>query len=133
MTPANASQRSDVPRAPSSNWVRIENERAGTSSWQIPATAKHGISGFADKVTVQRGADVRLYVDTTADSFKVRAYRMGYYQGLGGRKVLEVVLDPGDNQPNPTTDAGHEHGRDGMAAVDHRAHPQRLARRRPIC
>ena len=105
MTPANASQRS-TSRAPSSNWVRIENERAGTSSWQIPAAAKHGISGFADKVTVQRGADVRLYVDTTADSFKVRAYRMGYYQGLGGRKIWRSSSIRGDNQPNPTTTPG---------------------------
>ncbi len=102
MTQANASP-GPVPSAFSSNRIWLENRRAGTSSWQIPATAKHGIFGFADKVTVQRGADVRLYVDTTADSFEVRAYRMGYYQGLGGRKVWRSSSIPGDNQPDPTT------------------------------
>jgi hypothetical protein len=89
-------------RARVTRWVSRENARKGTSAWQIPRSAKHKIVGFAGKVSVNVGANVRLYVDTTADSFRVRAYRMGYYGGLGGRLIWTSRAVPGDNQPAPT-------------------------------
>jgi hypothetical protein len=46
---------------------------------------------------------VALYVDTFAESFRVRAYRLGYYRGLGGRRIWTSRPVDGDNQPNPTT------------------------------
>jgi hypothetical protein len=83
-------------------WISRENARPGTSAWQIPSGAKHGIVGFASKVSADLGGRVALYVDTTADSFRVRAYRMGYYDGLGGRLIWTSKSVPGDNQPPPT-------------------------------
>jgi hypothetical protein len=97
----------DVPatshgRSRTGSWVGRENALQGTSSWQIPPSAKHGITGFANKVSVDLGGRVRLYVDTPADTFRVRAYRMGYYGGLGGRLIWTSEASPGDNQPPPT-------------------------------
>jgi hypothetical protein len=89
-------------RPTAATWIQRENARDGTSAWQIPSSAKHGIVGFADKVSADLGARVTLYVDTTADSFRVRAYRMGYYGGLGGRLIWKSKSVRGDNQPPPT-------------------------------
>jgi hypothetical protein len=83
-------------------WVRRENARLGTSHWRIPRNAKHGIVGFADKVSARREAKVTLFVDTFSDSFRVQAYRLGYYQGLGGRRIWTSRSTEGVNQPNPT-------------------------------
>jgi len=69
-------------------WVVAENARPGTADWRITDNHHHGsIEGFADRVSAQAGDSVTLYVSTTASSYRVDAYRMGYYGGLGGRLV----------------------------------------------
>src|SRR5581483_7806011 len=69
-------------------WVIQENARPGTSDWRLtPSPGKGMIEGYADKVSAQQGDNVTLYVNTDAPSFTIEAYRIGYYQGLGGRLV----------------------------------------------
>jgi hypothetical protein len=68
-------------------WVVNENARPGTSAWRIPRRAPQDIQGYADHVSAVSGARVKLYVDTTAASFHVVAFRLGYYQGLGARRI----------------------------------------------
>ena len=52
------------------------------------------------------GDEVTLYVSTPARSFHVEAYRIGYYQGTGGRLVWRSTRQRGPDQPSPTRTAG---------------------------
>ncbi len=69
-------------------WGVQENAKPGTRAWALtkPATA-HQIDGYADAVSVGVGAPIQLYVSTTAPTWSVQAFRMGYYGGDEGRLV----------------------------------------------
>src|SRR5580704_15535235 len=86
------------PAGVEARWVITENERPGTAAWQI-AGAGGGIAGFADHVAAQVGVPVTFYVTTAAPSFRVEAFRMGYYQGKGARLIWQSGELPGTNQP----------------------------------
>ncbi len=68
--------------------VAAENERPGDSGWRVtrPGPAQ-AIEGFAGETSVLPGEPVRLYVSTTASSYRVSAYRMGWYGGARARLV----------------------------------------------
>jgi len=86
------------PAGVEARWVVSENQRPGTTAWEIDG-ASGGIAGFADQVAAQVGDTVTLYVTTAAPSFRVEAFRMGYYQGSGARLVWESAALPGTDQP----------------------------------
>jgi hypothetical protein len=81
------------------SWVVAENNRPGTTAWKIPAGTPSGIAGFASTTYAAEGDQVKLYVSTQAPRFHVEAYRMGYYQGDGGRLVWRSSEMPGHVQP----------------------------------
>ena len=65
-----------------------ENKRPGTSAWRITDLGAPGaIDGYADRQSVLPGQSFRLYVSTTAKSFRVKAFRFGWYQGHKARLV----------------------------------------------
>src|SRR5439155_20446287 len=65
-----------------------ENRAAGTRHWHITHLGAPGaIEGFAGRVSVLPGQSFRLYVSTTAASFHVQAFRMGWYSGARARQV----------------------------------------------
>ena len=65
-----------------------ENSRPGTKEWVIHHLgAADEIAGYAGKASVAQGERFPLFASTTADRFRVSAYRLGWYQGLGGREV----------------------------------------------
>jgi hypothetical protein len=80
-------------------WVQTENARIGTSDWQLakPATA-HQIEGYAGEVSVELGERVELFVSTSAPTYGVQAFRMGYYGGARGRLVWSADSIPGYTQ-----------------------------------
>jgi hypothetical protein len=85
--------------------IIAENRKPGTTAWKITNAAKTGmIEGFADRNYVADGHSFGLYVSTTAPSFRVVAYRMGYYQGKGGREVWSSRQVPGRHQPTCPVD-----------------------------
>lgn len=86
--------------------IAEENARSGTPGWPITgdAAAWDKVRGFADKVSAQRGESVKLYVSTPAKTFRVDAYRMGYYQGIGARLVWRSGTLPGGVQPDAVID-----------------------------
>jgi hypothetical protein len=57
------------------------------------------IAGFADHSYAATGDSVRLYISTDAPSFRVVAYRMGWYEGLGARAIWTSLSIPGRTQP----------------------------------
>jgi len=76
-----------------------ENKRPGTSAWRItdlgPADA---IDGYADQQSVLPGQSLRLYVSTTARSFRVDAFRFGWYSGHQARLVWASARVRGQQQ-----------------------------------
>ena len=94
-------------------WVAAENQRPGTSDWRIagdPAdpvadTPLSWIEGYADTTSAQHGQTVALFVDTPAETFRVRAFRMGWYGGTEGRLVWESPVVHGGRQPAASFDS----------------------------
>jgi len=86
-------------------WVQIENARPGSSDWQVTNAGKPGdVEGYADKVSAVQGETVKLFVSTKAKGFRVEAYRIGYYGGLGARLIWKSSQLPGVQQAQATRD-----------------------------
>ncbi|MCL5948255.1 MAG: hypothetical protein M1420_03720 [Actinobacteria bacterium] len=84
-----------------SNWVIQQNKLPGTTAWNITGNQiPNGIMGYANHVQARLGQTVTLYVSTQASSFHVDAFRMGYYQGKGGRLVWKSHVVQGAVQPS---------------------------------
>jgi hypothetical protein len=94
-----------VPTAP---WLIAENARPGTLNWICNhVQPDHALEGFASQVSAVQGDDVALFVNTTtARAVQVQAYRMGYYQGSGGRLVWQSDFVPAAQQPAPVFTPG---------------------------
>src|SRR5437763_9343104 len=86
-------------------WVIEENMHPGTTDWNIrDLGAPHSIEGYFDRVSAVVGDVVHLYVSTTAAQWHVEAYRLGWYQGLGGRLVWTSPPQSGVVQTSRTID-----------------------------
>jgi hypothetical protein len=78
-----------------------QNKLPGTTSWEISGHQSPGfIEGFAGLNYAEIGDRVGLYVSTSARSFRVTAYRMGYYDGKGGHEVWRSDSIAGRVQPS---------------------------------
>ena len=88
------------------NQVAIENSLPGTADWSLtsPATNRQ-IEGYASATSVNAGASISLYVNTTAPSFRLEIFRMGWYQGLGARRVFGPIDVAGQSQVVPSPGA----------------------------
>lgn len=90
------------------NQVALENQLAGTDQWRLtkPINARQ-IEGFASATSVNRGSTISLYTNTSAATFQLEVFRMGWYQGLGARRVFGPQQINGTSQsvpsPNGTT------------------------------
>ncbi len=79
------------PRTPT-----ISKASAGTADWTLAHPGpEHAIEGFADRVSVAPGDQVRLYVSTAASSWTATAFRIGG----DARKVWTSPAQPGRMQP----------------------------------
>ncbi|MFE7776333.1 N,N-dimethylformamidase beta subunit family domain-containing protein [Streptomyces sp. NPDC057445] len=86
--------------------VRAENARPGDPDWRITrAGPARAVEGFAERVSVRPGESVALRVSTTAASYSVSAYRMGWYGGARARLVWRSGSLPGVLQPPALLDA----------------------------
>src|SRR5689334_25361102 len=55
--------------------------------WIRSAGPADAVEGYAGQVSVRPGEDVALHVSTTGSSFRVSAYRVGWYRGAQARLV----------------------------------------------
>jgi len=60
------------------------------SQWDIAGIGDPGLQGFATEMSVQRGQTIEFKIDTRAAAYRIELYRLGYYQGLGARRVDTV-------------------------------------------
>jgi len=88
-------------------WLIAENARPGTLNWICNfVQPNHALEGFASQVSAVPGDDVALFVNTRARAVQVQAYRMGHYQGLGGRLAWQSDFVPAGAQPPPVVTPG---------------------------
>ncbi|WP_158592187.1 RICIN domain-containing protein [Noviherbaspirillum sedimenti] len=80
----------------------IENAKAGSSGWQLVNPAvNHEIEGYASLTSVNRGGDIDFLVNTSAATYNIEVYRMGYYGGAGARLLQSVANIARQDQPLP--------------------------------
>jgi len=87
-------------RPPRRSPVVAENSLPGDPHWWIRKLgAPDAIMGYAAQASVLPGESVQLLVSTTAREFRVRAFRLGWYDGDLARKVWESGPVRGHRQP----------------------------------
>jgi len=87
--------------------VVLENQQPGSEGWQMwlrgiaPADdVGKQIKGYASAASVNKGESITFYVTVTpAQSYTMDVYRIGYYQGLGGRFIQSIGPLQGVAQP----------------------------------
>lgn len=99
-----------TPRPSGPNPIVRENARPGSPDWQLTKTGVDPktkwrcpwIEGYCSHTSVRAGDELTLFVSTQpASPFRVDIYRLGWYGGLGARKVHELGPLPGVTQPDP--------------------------------
>src|ERR1041384_847531 len=79
--------------------IKSENEKPGTTDWQLtytrvdPKTRWRStmIEGYVSRASVRQGDKLDFFVSTNpASPFVIDLYRLGYYQGKGGRHVKQL-------------------------------------------
>ncbi|WP_297626896.1 DUF4082 domain-containing protein [Nocardioides sp.] len=107
-TPANAAD----PCAAGGNKVACENSKPGTDAeiWDIEGAGSDSIQGFSTDISVNVGQRIDFKIKTVATSYTIDIYRIGYYQGLGARKIASVTPSASlpQSQPNCITDIATE-------------------------
>jgi hypothetical protein len=96
--------------------VAVENAKTGTTAWQLTNPTTQGttndlnsgdyanveIQGYASLTSVAQGGSIDFHVRTiNTNSYTMSVFRMGYYNGAGGRLMLGPVTLPGVVQPMP--------------------------------
>jgi len=79
-----------------------ENDLPGDPHWNIRHLgAPDAIVGYAGQASVLPGEPITLYVSTTARSFRVSAFRMGWYKGDEARLLWKSATVKGHRQRQP--------------------------------
>jgi hypothetical protein len=82
--------------------IALENQQAGTADWQLTRPAlNQEIEGYASLTSVNRGSPINLFVNTTNSAFNLEVFRIGWYGGAGGRRMLGPVQLTGCSQSIP--------------------------------
>ncbi|HEY5807007.1 MAG TPA: DUF4082 domain-containing protein, partial [Povalibacter sp.] len=85
------------------NAITAENCLTGNASseWDVSGAGDASIQGFATQISVNRGSSVSFKVKTDASNYRFDIYRMGYYGGLGARKIATVTPSASLPQTQP--------------------------------
>ena len=89
------------------NFIVQENALTGNpaSEWDVASSATPGIEGFATDISVNKGDTVTFKINS-ASAYAIDIYRLGYYGGLGARKVTAAPISkPAQVQPACLPDA----------------------------
>ena len=74
------------------NKIATENGLPGSpaSEWDIAGAGDANIQGFATDISVNHGETVNFKIDTDSTDYRLDIYRMGYYGGMGARKIATI-------------------------------------------
>jgi hypothetical protein len=100
-TPAAAAD----PCAPVVNPVACENTKTGTpkATWDVSGSGSAALQGFTTDISVNVGETVNFKIKSTATSYRLDIYRMGYYGGNGARLITSVNPVGRQTQPDCIT------------------------------
>src|SRR5437762_2236682 len=93
--------------------IVLENQQPGSGNWRMwlhnipPADdVNKQIKGYASATSVNKGESITFYVTVNpAQQYTMDVYRMGWYQGLGGRLMESIGPLQGVAQPDCPVDA----------------------------
>ena len=87
------------------NAIVCENQLAGSpsSEWDVSGSGDSSLQGFATEISVNKGETVHFKVDTTAATFQIDIFRLGYYGGQGARRIATLSNITGRDQANCLT------------------------------
>ncbi len=118
VTPAPTSKtpspsRTSSSHAQSPNPIDVENQQPGSANWQLGLRGFRvgndpigHVKGYASATSVNKGGAITFYVSVNpAQTFGIDIYRIGWYQGLGGRLLRRVGPLRGVQQTTCPTDA----------------------------
>lgn len=82
------------------NSIFLENQKPGTTNWQITNYGTTEIAGYADAPSVNKSSSLPIKVSLgQPGQFKIDIYRLGYYKGKGGRLIVSSGTLNGISQP----------------------------------
>ncbi|MFH5947281.1 DUF4082 domain-containing protein, partial [Roseomonas xinghualingensis] len=91
------------------NKIVLENQKQGNpeSEWELRNGPSSSIEGFATDISFNVGETVTFKINTTSSNYRIDIYRLGYYGGMGARKVGTINHQAASaiNQPDPLRDA----------------------------
>src|SRR5438876_671343 len=99
-----------VSAAAADNPIVIENQQPGSSGWQLSGYTSNDsigqIEGYASATSVNKEQPITFYVTVNpAQTFTIDIYRIGWYQGLGGRLLQHIGPFNGVRQAPPSVDS----------------------------
>ena len=96
------------PCAAPANAIVAENCLPGdpATEWDINGYGDPSIQGFGHDMSIAPGETIDFRILTDADDYRLDIYRMGYYDGMGARRVdtIEPSADLPQEQPDCLTD-----------------------------
>jgi hypothetical protein len=99
-----------APRPAAPELIREENAKPGAADWRLTKTridppTKYRcpwIEGYASRASVRAGERLSFHVSANPEGrFILDLYRLGFYGGLGARKVASLGPFAGRRQPDP--------------------------------
>src|SRR6188474_1859200 len=101
------------------NLIVAENKKQGTTDWLITNVEKRtceypdnqwcrrpAVEGYVSHQSILAGDKLKIFVSTNpVQEYKLDIYRMGYYGGKGGRKMLSTGTLKGITQVDPQPDS----------------------------
>ncbi|WP_235777033.1 N,N-dimethylformamidase beta subunit family domain-containing protein, partial [Rhizobium mesoamericanum] len=89
------------------NPIILENQKTGNpqSEWGITGAGSSNIEGFATDISINRGQTVSFKINTNSSNYRIDIYRLGYYGGMGARKVATIQHTGVQNQPTALRDS----------------------------
>jgi hypothetical protein len=83
------------------SWSRTRCPKPA-EEWDIEGAGDGTIQGFATDVSVNRGGTITFKIQTDATQYRIDIYRLGWYGGLGARKVATIQPTATLPQDQPT-------------------------------
>ncbi len=89
---------------PTINPIACENQKPGdpSSAWDISGSGDSSIQGFATEMSVVAGQIQRFKINTNSNNYTIGIYRVGFYGGMGARKVANVTPSVALPQSQPS-------------------------------
>lgn len=89
-------------RAVDDNLITRENSKGGDYGWAPDnVRSTHRIEGYTTKDSVAPGETLEFCVSSASSRYAIDCYRLGWYEGAGGRKVKTLEGTEGTKRPVP--------------------------------